>query len=144
PVRAVLNCFDRLDHADTGKDRSVDAPGPLAGRVFLPELEGIAREVLTDFVNHRFEGECRVRRARSAVGGSLGLVDDDVVAVNSAIRDIVTREDAHRTGADRRAGVGPGFVRHIRFTGGNLSFTVDAQLHLDVRGGRRAGPFENV
>ena len=61
----MLTLFDRLyrfDHPDPRKDRTVDAPRPLFGRVLESELDRIHVEFLAQFIDDRFDGKGRVAR----------------------------------------------------------------------------------
>jgi hypothetical protein len=74
-----------------------DSAGALACRVLCPQLEGIHAEFLGQFVESRLHGHRRRRRARCSISGGLGSIDDDIIAFDQAVRNIIGRE--HTTGA---------------------------------------------
>jgi hypothetical protein len=66
-----------------------DSAGPLACRVLCPQLEGIHAEFLGQFVESRLHGHRRRRRARCSISGGLGSIDDDIIAFDQAVRNII-------------------------------------------------------
>ena len=84
---------------------AVAAPGAFLCGVHNAEFERVDVELVADLVNDLLRCECGAGRARRAIGGRLGLVVHDVVAVKSQILHVIRRVDAVHCRANGRAGV---------------------------------------
>ena len=130
-MRMLLCGFAGLDHADPWIDGAVGSPRPFLRAVLDAEIERVDLQFLADLVDHRLDGESRVGRSRCPIGRRGRLVDDDVVAVDHHIRHVVAGKDAHGPGADRRPGIGPGFISQIRLCRRQPALSVRGQFHAN-------------
>ena len=117
---------------------------PFVATFFEPKVDGVHAELLGNLVEHRLGRERDVRRTGRAVGLSLGLVDDHVVAVDLLVGDVVGSEHTHCRRSDGRAGEGTGLELKVGLGGQNRPFGVDTDLDLHVRAGRGAGGLEDL
>ena len=90
----ILRGLGGLDSADDRIDGSAGAARAFLSGVENPEVYYIYAELFAELVDDRLGCEGAERRARSAVGGGLGLVVDDVVGIYDDVGDVVWREDA--------------------------------------------------
>ena len=143
-VGMVAHGLQNFLRADAREGDAVGADGALRGDVFEPKVDGVHAELLGNLVEHRLGRERDVRRTGRAVGLSLGLVDDHVVAVDLLVGDVVGSEHAHCRRSDGRAGEGTGLELKVGLGGQNRPFGVDTDLDLHVRAGRRSRGLEHL
>src|SRR5262245_28065657 len=140
----LLRGLRGFDHADAGIDRAIGAARPFTRAVFDAEVEGIDLQALADFVHDGFTGEGGIGRTGRAIGRRRRLVDDNVIAVDVNVGNVIAGEDAHRPWPEWRAGKRAGLVSEVGPGRDELAVPVGAHLHLDVRAGRRTGRLEDV
>ena len=95
-----------------------------------------------NFVHHSLAGESGVGGGGGAVRSGLGLVDENVIAVDLHVFDVVGGEDALGPGGNHRTGEGAGFIGQIGVGRNDGAIILGAHLDLDVSSGRRAGGLE--
>ena len=131
----------RFQEADARVRRAVHAAVALLGAVHDAQLQRVDAELLGDLVHDRFR-ERRVGGAGRPVGGSLRLVDHHVIAVHLHVRKAVRREDAHASGAYRRAGIGASLEVQRGLGGHHAAVAGGAHPDGDARARRRARALE--
>ena len=139
-----LDCLQNLDAADQGAEGAVGPSGPLFARVHQPEVDGIDPEFLAQFVQQCLHREGAYGRSGGAVGCGLGLVVDDVIAVDQDVGDVVGGEHAGGGAADGRAGISAGFKGQIGLGGNDFPFLgcADLRSHVAATGG--SGGFHDL
>ena len=139
-MRMIAHGFEAFLQTDRTEHRAIRSLRSFGHRILQPQLDRIHAQLLRQFIDRRFEGECRGRRTRGAIGGDLGLVDDDIIGLDEEIRDGVGRLHAHGAGAERRAGISAAFVDQLRAGGDHGAVALRAELHigLDARGRTRS------
>ncbi len=100
-VGMVAHGFEGLDESDPAEYGAVNTAGALFGCVLEAQFDGVHAQLLRKLVNRLLYGESGVGSAGRAVGGSLGLVDNHVVAVNGAVLYVVGGQGALGAGRDR-------------------------------------------
>ena len=90
---------DGLDVADGVEARAVDSQVAFLGGVEATELQWIHVELGADLVDQGVDGELGLGSAGGAIGVRLGLVDDDVVAVDAEVLDVERADAAEAAGA---------------------------------------------
>ena len=136
----VLN----LDAADGGEGHAVGHAVAFLGGVLEAEVHGLHADLLGELVDDALDGEGGLRGAGGAVGADLGLVDDDIVAIDDEVLDVVGGEGGGGAGADGGAGEGAGLVRHPELGGGDVALAGRADFGADGGGGRGAGRLEDL
>ena len=141
-VRMVAHRLEDLDAADAGEPRAVGPAGALLRRVHQSKLHGVDAQLLGQLADDRLGRERDVRGAGRPVRGRLRLVDDDVVAVDQYVRDVVDGEDAHAAGLDGRSRPRAGLERDEGLRRDDLAVLRRADLDPHVRARGRAGGLE--
>ena len=111
----LLRRLGGFHHANPGKDRTIGAARSFTRAVLDAEVEGIDVQLLAEFVHHGFTGEGGIGRTGRAIGRRRWLVDDDVIAVDVDMGNVIAGEDAHRPRSDRGAGKRTGLTAFSPF-----------------------------
>ena len=133
----LLGAYADVHHA-------VGPPRPLRGGVEEAQLHGVELQALGQLVDHGLYREDGDGCARRPVGGCLGLVVHDVVAVDLHVLKGVGGEYGSRRGRDGSAGVCPGLVGVVGVRRGHPALAGRADPDSDVASGGRAGRLQHL
>ena len=140
----MLPCgFEALFQANRRERGPIRRLRAFASGVLHPQVDGVHVELARQLVDGAFHGMHGLRRTRRAVGANLGLVDEDVVAFDEEVLEVIRREHRHAAGADRSAWESACLIGEPCARCGDGAVVLGADLHLAPGGRGGAGRAED-
>ena len=136
--------FKGLDISDERVHESVCSARALLGPVLNAEFQRVHADFASELVHYLLAGESRARHTGGPVGGGLGLVGNDVVAVYQGVIDVVWSEYAAGRRPYRRAWECARLIHQRRLCGGEPAVVHGAHLDLHVAARSRSGRLEDI
>ena len=139
-----LSHFQRFPAADARIDDAVRTPRALDGRVLDAEIDRIHAELFGQGVHGLFGAEGYLGGTGSSVSEAARLVDDDIVAIDETVGNVVAGQHAHGRGADQSAGIGTRLEGDIGLGCCQLAGAVGTHLDAHERPGCRPRALEHI